>query len=260
MHEFIASSGLNDLSFQFLYHSQCQSFSSRIFFPSRQMSITDLLPLLKMNWTEAVLQDIEGKKKDWAPTLCIREEDVNHRSAAIAQDELDRSCSSRHWRQKKRLSTNIVHKRGGSQSQICCHCSRCTGHKLFFKTLKAKKRLSTNIVHKRGGCRNSKITKPKQWKSSGLIEQRLKLTSMPCEDKIDGRVCSKNVSRRKSGFTSQKVDLDHLQNHSIRTETGTPQPLQWNKISTADWLLDLGQTPTSLILLVFVYSKVLHIS
>jgi hypothetical protein len=87
--------------------------------------------------------------------------------------------------------------------------------------LKAKIRLSTNIVHKRGGCRNLKITKPKQnlVKSSGLIEQRLKLTSMPCEDKIDGKVCSKNVSRRKSGFTSQKVDLDHLQNHSIRTQS-----------------------------------------
>jgi hypothetical protein len=27
------------------------------------MSITDLLPLLKMHWTEAVLHDIEGKKE-----------------------------------------------------------------------------------------------------------------------------------------------------------------------------------------------------
>jgi hypothetical protein len=65
------------------------------------MSITDLLPLLKMHWTEAVLQDIEGKKNNCASTLCIREEDVNHRSAAIAQDALDRSCSSRHLRKKK---------------------------------------------------------------------------------------------------------------------------------------------------------------
>jgi hypothetical protein len=61
------------------------------------MSITDLLPLLKMHRTEAVLQDIERKKKRLSTnTVCIREEDVNHRSAAIAQDALDRSCSSRH--------------------------------------------------------------------------------------------------------------------------------------------------------------------
>jgi hypothetical protein len=64
---------------------------------------------------------------------------------------------------------------------------------------------------------------------------------MPCEDKIGGKYAAKNVSRRKSGFTSQKVDLDHLQNHSSRTQRQAHHN-PFNGIKSAQqidyWILD----------------------